>query len=278
MQRVIRDPLVHFLLFGALLFVAYYALNPPETSANDQIRITQNDIERFEKIFQKRWQRSPTQQELQGLISAYIKEEVLYREALEMGLEKDDTIVRRRLAQKVEFLITDLSVPAQVDDKTLRAFYENNTDRYTRGATFSFRHIYFKPAQRSESTLDEAEAALQTLQTTQVGLNVSDELGDRWMFDSLYRHRSTDEIAREFGTQFSEALDTLTTGSWQGPIRSGYGWHLVYIMDHESEGVYPLDQIRERVKNDYLYDLRQRQSQAVVEKLKSRYEIVIENS
>jgi len=277
MSKIVRDPLVHFLLLGGLLFVLYFIMNPGEkTAGGNQIHITQGDIDRFKQIFQKQWQRPPTQEELQGLIRSQVKEEVLYREALAMGLDKDDTIVRRRLAQKVEFLITDVTVPSEVDDKTLMTFYEKNAERYTRAAKLSFRHIYFNPDKRGERTLDEAIATRQTLQATKIGMLVSDDLGDRFMLQLQYQQKSTDDIAREFGREFADELATVTPGSWQGPVKSGYGVHLVFVEERDAASIYPFDEVRERVKNDYLFELRQTRNDEVLEKLKARYEIVIE--
>lgn len=277
MHKILRDPLVHFLALGAVMFASYSLLNPvDDVAGSNQIRITSGDIARFEKIYRKLWQRPPTQQELQGLIDAHIKEEVLYREALAMGLDKDDAIVRRRLAQKTEFLIADVTLPSEIDDSVLKEYYENNASRYSRSAVLSFRHIYFNPDQRGERTLDEASAALQTLQETKATSEAGADLGDRFMLQARYQKQSSDDIARDFGRDFTDTLETLEPGVWQGPVSSGYGMHLVFIEDRESSGTYPFNEVRDRVRDDYLFDLRQKQNEAVVDKLKSRYEIVVE--
>lgn len=277
MHKILRDPLVHFLALGAILFTAYSVINPSENlAASNQIQITKGDIERFEQLYRKLWQRPPTQEELQGLINAHVKEEVLYREALAMGLDKDDAIVRRRLAQKVEFLISDVTLPSDVEDRDLMAFYENNASRYSRSAILSFRHIYFNPDQRGQRTLDEANTTLQTLKETKAKSEAGTELGDRFLLQTQYQQKTTDEIARDFGHEFADKLESLEPGAWHGPIRSGYGIHLVFIEERESSGTYPFSEVRERVRDDYLFNLRQTQNEAVVEKLKSRYEIIVE--
>jgi hypothetical protein len=277
MHKILRDPLIHFLVLGAALFTAYSMLNPAEDLAtSNQIRITKGDIERFEQIYRKLWRRTPTQEELQGLINAHVKEEVFYREALAMGLEKDDTIVRRRLAQKVEFLIADVTLPSDVDDRDLVAFYENNTSRYSRAATLTFRHIYFNQDQRGERTFDEANATLQTLQATKADSEIEADLGDRFLLQTRYQQKTTDVITRDFGREFTEKLATLEPGAWQGPVRSAYGLHLVFIDERQAAGSYPFAEVREQVRNDYLFELRKSQNEAVLAKLKSRYEIVIE--
>ncbi len=276
MHKILHEPLFHFLLLGALIFLVYFHLNPADgISASNQIHINQNDMDRFVQIFQKQWNRKPTRQEMEGLVRAHLKEEILYREALALGLEKDDTIVRRRLGQKMEFLITDVTVPSEVDDKELMEFYEKNSARYTRAARMSFRHIYFNPDQRGERLFDEANATLKTLKTTNANTDVPDEYGDRFMLQLHYSQHSVDEIARKFGREFANSLIGLTPGTWQGPIKSGYGVHLVYIQERDAASVYPFSEVRERVKNDYLFELRQTRNEEVLEKLKSRYEITV---
>jgi peptidyl-prolyl cis-trans isomerase C len=279
LPQALREPFTHFLLIGLAIFVAFYWTNPDWSSdSNNTITISRGDIDRYKQIFRKQWQRDPTSEELEGLIRSHLKEEILYREALALGLEKDDTIVRRRLAQKMEFLITDATVPADVDDKELMAFYEKNQSRYTQTARLSFTHIYFNPDRRGERLLDEVQATLKTLQTTQAGPDVPNDYGDRFMLNSLYAQKSTDEIAREFGQEFASRLTTLTPGKWEGPVQSGYGLHLVYISQHATASAIPLADVRERVKNDYLFELRQERNQQVLDKLKERYQIVIEDT
>jgi hypothetical protein len=277
MHKLLRDPLLHFLLLGTLLFVVYFAMNPAsESTAPNLIRVTQGDVDRLRQMFEKQRQYPPTPEELQGLIEAHLKEEVLYREALAMGLDRDDAIVRRRMAQKLEFLITDVTVPGEVDDDVLMEFYDQNAADYMRAARLSFRHIYFNPDRRGERLLDEASAALQTLQNTRAGLQAVDDMGDRFMLGMQFQQKSTVEIARVFGSEFSDRIASLTPGSWQGPISSGYGVHLVIVYEREAAGRHAFAEVRDRVQTDYLFELRQSSNDAVLEKLKSRYEIVVD--
>ncbi len=279
MSKLIREPLVHFLFVGVVIFAVYYYMNPDDGSSDGmQIRITSGDIDRFKQIFKKQWQRMPNEQEMQGLVRAHLKEEILYREALALGLEKDDTIVRRRLAQKMEFFITDITIPSDVDDKVLMTYYQKYPQRYSRAVKLTFRHIYFNPDQRKERLMDEASALLNTLKSTNAGMDVPEQYGDRFMFGTKYKLASINEIKREYGQDFSQQLEGLETGSWQGPIMSGYGVHLIYIAERKTASVYPLKEIRERVKNDYLFELRQTRNEAVLDKLKARYDIVIEET
>lgn len=275
-NRLLRDPLLHFLVLGAVIFLVYFLLNPVQQNNTERrIEINQSDIDRFVQIFQKQWQRKPNKQELEGLVRAHLKEEILYREALALGLEKDDTIVRRRLAQKMEFLITDMTVPAEVDNEKLVAFYEKNSARYARPAKLSFRHVYFDPDRRGGRLPEEAASVLKALRAANDGAAAPEGHGDRFMLPLQYNQKSTDEIARLFGRKFADRLAGLGTGAWHGPVESGYGVHLVYIQRREAATVRPFAEVREEVKNDYLYELQRARNEEVLEKLKSRYEIVI---
>jgi len=270
---------MHFLLLGMAIFVAFYLTNPEwSADSKNEIVVTSGDIDRYKQIFRKQWQRDPSKQELEGLIRSHLKEEILYREALALGLEKDDTIVRRRLAQKMEFLISDATVPSDVDDKELMVYYEKNQSRYMQAVRLSFNHIFFNPDQRGQRLLDEAQATLKTLQTMQAGADVTEDYGDRFMLSGRYTRKSTDEIAREFGEGFASTLTTLTPGRWEGPVQSGYGLHLVYVVQQEKARVIPFADVRERVKNDYFFDLRQERNEQVLDKLKERYQIIIEDA
>jgi hypothetical protein len=276
MKNILREPLLHFLLLGAAIFLVYLWIHPPGTAASgNQISLGPNELARMAQIFQTQWQRPPTPEEMDGLVRAQLKEEVLYREALAMGLEKDDQIVRRRLAQKMEFLMTDVTDPGTVEDKVLQAFYEKNAARYSRPAQWTFRQIYFSPDKRGQRVAHEAKVLLATLQATHAGMDAHADAGDRIMLQPRYDRVSTDDIARDFGREFADKLAGLTPGRWQGPLASGFGLHLVYIRKREDAAAPSLDAVREQVRNDYLYDLRQKRSDELVEKLKARYDITI---
>lgn len=279
MFKILRDPLFHFVLLGMLLFAVYYLINPPDEVVSDNlILITQGDIDRFRQIYKKQWQSDPSPQQLDALIDAQVREEVLYREALAMGLDKDDAIVRRRMAQKVEFLITDVTLPDDVDDEELKAFYDARAADYTRAARLSFRHIYFNPERRGARVVDEAEATLQTLRAISAGLTVAEDLGDSFLLRTQFQRESTEDIARQLGKEFAAKIVTLKPGSWQGPVSSGYGIHLVFVYEREAAAPYPFAQIRERIKNDFLFELRRKRNDEVLEKLKSRYQIIVEGN
>ena len=274
MKNIIKDPLFHFLLIGFAIFALYSVMNKDSTSSSTNvINVGASDIDQLKALWQKQWQRPPTKQELDGLVESHIREQVFYREALAMGLDKDDTIVRRRLMQKIEFLVADVSLPEEPEASALQKYYQNNLDRYREPARLSFSHIYFSVDQRGERAEQEAKAVLGSLIKTGANSNYPADYGDRFMLQSSYVDRTTEEIARDFGQQFVDQLTALSPQQWHGPVMSGYGLHLVYISNVEASRVSEFEEVKEQVKNDYLFELRKEANVKVYQKLRERYVI-----
>ena len=274
-NRALREPLVHFLVIGVLLFVVFALVGEDRRAAGNRIEITDADIDQLVAIFRKQWQRPPDPQELQGLIDSRVREEILYREALAMGLDKDDTIVRRRLAQKVEFLMDDVSGVTEPDDVTLQAYYDKHAERYREPPRLSFTQIYFSTDRRGEQAAADANALLVRLRATRTGPGQLPDEGDPIMLPRVYVDARTDGIARDFGGAFAEEVSGLQVKQWQGPVVSGYGLHLVYIDSRKQARLPPLDQVRSRVTNDWRVDQRQAAEARIYERLRSRYEVIM---
>ena len=231
MKRLLREPLIHFLLIGALLF-GLYGLAPsagPATAASKQIRLSQGEIAQLTLLFQSQWRRPPTPQELERLVENKVQQEILYREALAMGLDKDDEIVKRRMAQKMQFLAEDVAAAREPTAAELKAWFEQNSDRFAQPPRLSFRHLYFSTDRRGERARDDAQQALTKLAGQPVDTPVAGALADPFMFQDSYRDRAPDYLAKEFGPRFALAVSKLAPGSWQGPVESGFGWHLVFV-------------------------------------------------
>jgi len=275
LRRVIKEPLLHFLLIGLALFFLFAALNKDSAGPANRIAITRADIEQLQALFQRQWQRPPTPQELQALIEGRVREEVLYREALALGLDRDDTIVRRRMAQKVEFLVADTAVPSQPGEAVLTAYLKDNPERYREPARVSFTHVYFSRDKRAARAATDAEAVLKRLQATQGNTRNAPALGDRFMLAYDYADKGTDEVAREFGQAFADAIEKLPIGKWSGPVASGYGIHLIYVSAREEARVPPFERIRERLATDWLTDQRKAANERAYQRLRSRYEITV---
>ena len=275
MKRWIQEPLVHFLLIGAALFALFYQVADPEQPADNRIVISEADIERMITLFERKLQRLPTQQELNGLVEAQIREEILYREALAMGLDRDDTIVRRRMAQKVEFMFNDLVDAADPTDKELQRFLDENPDRFTESARVSFVHIYLNADKRGSSVNSDAEELLQKLRSDSSGVDAA-AAGDGFMFGYAFENQSERQVSRMFGRDFADALNRLAPGSWQGPVSSGYGLHLVYVSERVDAWLPPLEEIRDSVLYELLAERREQANQAFYKSLRERYDVIVE--
>ena len=277
MKRWLQEPLLHFLAIGAVLFALFYQVADPETVSDNRIVISEANIDRMITLFERKLQRLPTQQELDGLVQAQIREEILYREALAMGLDQDDTIVRRRMAQKLEFMFNDLADSAEPSEEELQRFLEANPERFRESARTSFVQIYLNADKRGQEVNTDAQQLLQAL-STEPGAMDSATAGDAFMFGHEFNYQSDQQIARMFGTDFTQSLATLETGSWQGPITSGYGQHLVYISERTEAWLPPLADIRDTVLYELLSERRQRANQAFIKALRERYEVIVEQA
>jgi len=271
LKKWLREPLLHFLLIGAALFIVYGMQNNQPVDGVDRIVISSAEIDRLVTRWEKQWQRMPTQTELDGMIQALIREEVLYREALAMGLDQNDSIVRRRLAQKVEFIFSDIAALAEPSDTELTDYLANHPDRFEIPSRLSFTQIYLNSDKRGKQAMNDAEALLGSLTQNKSSVDVF-SAGDPFMFGT------EQAVARLFGKDFSHTLFTLQTDGWQGPIQSGYGLHLVQINDR-SPAIQPdLNAIREKVLNEWHADQRRKLNDDFYQNLRSRYELVIEQT
>jgi peptidyl-prolyl cis-trans isomerase C len=277
-MRFMREPLLHFLVAGLALFVVYRALHPIPEQPGDgkRIVITDDDLHQLQIAWRAQWQRFPTPDEMRGLVNGRIREEILYREALALGLEKGDTIVKRRLAQKMEFLADDISSLREPRTDELKAWFEQNRERFALPALVSFHHVYFSPDRRGSQAREDAVAGLQKLAAGAVNeQDTPRELGDPFMFQDYYAERSRDQVANIFGTEFTKALFALKPGSWQGPIESGLGWHLVLVDAIVPGRVPAFDEIAADVKARWIDEQRADMRSRTFELMKARYEIVL---
>lgn len=276
-RRWLREPLVQFLLIGGVLFAAHARLNPPVEARlpASQIRLTANDLDQMAMVWALKWQRPPTPEEMARLIDDKVRGEILYREALALGLDQDDTIVKRRLAQKMEFLAEDMSGIRDPEREELRVWFEQNRERFALPGRMSFRHVYFSPDERGQEARAGAAKALPALLGEPAESATAASLGDRFMFSDYYADRVPEQVASVFGTTFAQALTTLAPGVWQGPIESGLGWHLVYV-DSLSPGRVPaFEEVEVEVKGEWISGQRAEAKSKAFAAMRARYEIVL---
>jgi hypothetical protein len=272
----LREPLVQFNALGVALFVLYGLLGggAPDDGADKRIDVTQAEINWLRERWTRQWQRPPTETELRGLVEDYVREEVLYREALTMGLDRDDGVVRRRMVQKLELLTEAVLAPPT--EEQLRAYFQENLDRYRIPEVRSFSHVYFNLDQRGEGAVADAESLLDELRNARQPVTRAPERGDRFLMQYDYRLHTQVEVERLFGRRFAASLFEVEPQSWQGPIQSGYGLHLVYVSEVSPEAVPDFEAVRSRVQVDYEANQRYEAKEALYRSLASGYEVVID--
>ena len=274
MKSLLREPLVHFLLIGAALFVIFSFINNPPGKGSDRIIITPGQIEFLKANFTRTWQRPPSEKELQGLVDSHIREEIFYREALALGLDKDDATIRRRLMLKLETLSNDLAEAAAPSDEDLKSFLKANPERFRIEPQMAFSHVFINTDQRRRTAMDEAERLLAVLSDEK---NADlDTLGDTVMLPKSFGLTRAGEISRLFGDAFTRELVTIIPGQWAGPIRSGYGLHLVKVTNTVAERLPELDEVREVVEREWFAVHRKEMQEGIYKRLRERYTVVFE--
>ena len=258
---LLKQPLLWFLVIGLALFIV--DSRTPEDRT--EIVITSALRDRLASLWTTQTGLIATEAELNALVSNWLKEEVLYREALRLGLDREDSIVRRRLVQKLGFIAESETTPAP-EQGELEAFYREHIDDYTLPVRYSFQHLYFLQRANAENALgriDEGAAA--------------QEFGEPTMLNPVYAYRSALDLNATFGAGFASQLEVLTEGSWQGPVQSGFGFHLVRINAIHPGQVTPIDSIRQQVSQDFQRARQLQTRDAYVENLLEEYTIVVES-
>jgi hypothetical protein len=273
-MKIVREPLFHFLILGAAIFGAHGLITRHKTDKPGEIVVTQAAIENLTTGFTRTWQRPPTEDELTGLLRDYIREEAAYREALALGLDRDDMIVRRRLRQKLEFVSDGLATRTEPSDAELQRFLQAHPETFLTEPLFSFRQIYINPQLHGENAHRDAAQVLESLQ--HAGSSVRDNLGDPFLLEQNFDNVLLSDVKKTFGEQFASAIGTLRVGTWQGPIDSGYGVHLVRVTKHTDSHLPALAEVREQVRRDYLDGKRKEATDKFYNALLSRYSVRIE--
>ncbi len=274
--RLAKAPLLQFLLLGALIYGAYWLYGPPDEAAGERkILVESSRIESFVNQWKARWNRLPTQQELDGLISAYVREEILYRQAVAIGLNKDDPVTRRRMGQKLEFLTKNIALVVEPEEAQLAAYYADNLDKYRDPDLITFAHAFLDPDVRDKTTLADAEVLLRQLRAAGIPSPSTFAAGDRFMLENHYAAISELGIRRLFGGGFSKAVMKLEPGTWHGPVLSGFGVHLVYVYEHVTAPAPDFAKVRHLVLKNWQFDHQEKFYQDFIDNLKNSYEIVI---
>jgi hypothetical protein len=276
-MKILREPLLHFILLGAAIFAAYGFVSRHRTDKPGVIVVTQGTLENIITGFTRTWQRPPTEEELRGQVRDYIREEAAYREALAMGLDRDDTIVRRRLRQKLEFLSDDLATRVEPTDADLQTFLQAHPDLFQSEPLFSFRQVYLNPQQHAAILAADEARLLAELQRTGPNADLS-SLGDPFLLAPSFQNASLAEVKQVFGDQFASALAALPAGHWQGPVTSGYGAHFVFLSQRTERSLPALAEIRDQVRREWFDAKRNEATEKFYQSLLKRYTVKIEPS
>jgi hypothetical protein len=271
--RLLREPLVHFLLIGAALFLVSRWRSGP--AGDTRIVVTRAKIEQLATGFTRTWQRPPTERELTGLVEDFIKEEVYVREAQQMGLDRDDTIIRRRLRQKLEFLTEDALEAAAPGDEDLRGYLKTHPDAFRVEPRVAFRQVVLDRNRRGAAVESDARALLARLSLLKGGADYA-AMGDSRMLPPAVELSPQSDVARVFGQAFAAKVASLAPGAWTGPIESGYGLHLVQVTGRVEGRLPELSEVRDAVEREWRTAQRKERSEALFRSLLARYKVVVE--
>lgn len=269
MSQLLKQPLFHFLIAGALIFIAYQFTTEPEPVTDTQDKVITVDRTTLLNFMQFRAQAfqpelfseqldAMSDADMDKLVEDYVREEALYREALAMGMDQGDYIIRQRLVQKVEFLLENLVNQAlEANEEELQAFFAERQQDYRIDSVYTFTHIFFDGDDRGwEEAEQEAQNLLASPGVNDIAFNDASQYGDRYPFLQNYVERTRDFVVNNFTEEFVDQLDQLTPGDslWHGPYQSRYGYHLVLLLRRTDPYIPDLDQIRDRVLDDWRYE------------------------
>jgi hypothetical protein len=274
MTNWLKEPLVHFLVLGALVF-ALYGFIGPDAPGDDEIVVTRGQQEHLVTAFTRTWRRPPTQIEFTNIVDDWIREEIAYREGLTMGLDTDDTIIRRRLRQKLEILAEDIVSMSEPSAEMLQQYLEENRSEYTREPIYTLRQVYFNVDQRGAAAEQDAGQALLLLRTD-TALTNPENLGDSISLPHRFVSKREYELAGTLGGEFVDGLRDLEPGEWQGPVLSGYGLHLVLIEEFTPGRPLTFEEAERDVRRDWSNEQRVQAIDRLYEELRATYTVTIE--
>jgi hypothetical protein len=270
-MRLLREPLLHFLLIGAALFAAYGWLNPGEERQH-RIAVTQPQVDAMAAQFQATWQRPPTAEELRGLVDAWVRDEMLYREGEALGLQRDDPVIKRRVRQKYEVISEEALASQPPSDADLQAYLTAHAEAFRQAGRVSFEQVLVVATGSggdAQAALDNARDALaRGAEPARVGLTT--------MLPRQEDDTALDMVARDFGDEFAKQLESLPLNEWSGPVQSGFGLHFVRLSARSPGGVPPLADIRPAVVREWESARRREALDAQLQSLRNRYQVVME--
>lgn len=279
MKKLLEEPILHFLVIGAALFLVFGWRGSPSPAAagragapESRIVVTRDDVARMNELFAKTWQRSPTEAESRGLVEDFVRSEIYYREALAMGLDRNDEVLKRRLRQKMEFIYEDLASLGEPTDADLAAFAARHREKYLADPEVAFRQVYVSTYKRGANAEPDARRLLAQLDS---GTD-PDTVGDSTLLEPEVRLSPRWDVAKQFGEEFAQSVLAVKRGRWSGPVRSSFGLHLVLVTDRREGRLPALGEIRDAVKRDWMVERQKELKDAAYAKLRERYAVTVE--
>jgi peptidyl-prolyl cis-trans isomerase C len=273
MTRFLKDPLVHFLVIGGALFAISAWRGESIRTGREQIVVTAEQVAQLRAAANLlQGGRALTDEEVAALVEPTIRDEVLYREALALGLDANDDEVRRRLIEKMSYLTQDLADPEPSSEAELREFYDDLPARFEIPELVTFDQVFFSPGSRGDALRSDAEAGLAELRAGRAAA----EVGDRTPLRATYEDAPREQVAVLFGDELAEAVFTAAPGDWTGPYPSDFGLHVVRLLGRTERRLPPFDEIREQVATEFAAERRRLRNAAEYERMRARYDVVVE--
>jgi hypothetical protein len=269
LSKIMKEPLVHFLLIGASLFGLYAWSNPGAMQSDKRIVVDQGQIDNLTERFRRVWQREPTDKEMQSLIEDFVIEEIYYREALAMGIDKNDPVIRRRLRQKMELYTDNLATTLTPNEEQLQTYLQHHSDKFRTDSRYTFKQVYIntdRPEQKLDQALAITEAALQSGKSVQ---------GDPSLLPTKLTDVEAHSVDRIFGRGFASQLDNLKLNKWSGPLHSGVGIHFIHMEAYQPGELPELVTIRDKVEREWRFDQAQKVDKSLRKKLLASYEVIV---
>jgi hypothetical protein len=271
---LLREPLLHFLVLGAALFGLFGLVDKKDAEAPAKVVISASRVTTLADRFARTWRRPPTEQELQGLVEDYIRDEIFYREGRAAGLDRDDFVIRRRVRQKMEFLAEDMAAAEPSDDE-LAAYLAANPERFRTDDRLTFHQVFLSATRRGSALEGDAKQIADTLVRASAAVDTA-AIGDPFLLGEEFHAMSRIDVARTFGESFAEQISAVAPGRWQGPIASSFGAHFVFVDERAKGGQPPLDTVRDVVRREWQNARQVEAEHKLYRTLRDRYQIVVE--
>ena len=275
-----KQPVIQFLLIGLLMFLVNTFIIQAKSSDDEdeyKVYLTSGDVNSMREMWTSQWNRPPTKMELQGMINQRVEETILFREAVKIGLNKNDNIIRQRMSQKLEFLSGDLVKPDSATAQEVQDYFELNIEKYTTPENITLTQLFVNTKIHGDLLENEVNTRLSKLNRMDVSSPKVSSYGDQFSLQTYFPDKPQMELAKLFGTEFAVKVFELETGKWVGPVNSQYGAHLVYVTYKNPAVVPEFETVQEMVVEDLQRERQIALNNLYIEGIMSRYEVIVED-